>query len=287
MDGLKKFEEISVSQLPEVLGRFSVCEERAVCVESTAGFEPAPGYKAVWNRTKDCLEAVVSKRYRLIQHSEAFAPIVQALGDAGHSTVKVAGAEWRGNAALYLAIPGLAVRDGDGQLFLGFSVQNNVRAQGALRFQAFGYRSLCSNGMILGMQELAEFRQVHVGEYLSLKVGSLLERLGRSLPEFERAVEAAKADESPAEVKPILALVGFGEKAQKRILWEYSREPATRWGLYNAVTHVGTHYKQGRAGHAYLEKAGELLEQSFSSLQVRVVERALEGVKPLFSIRGV
>ena len=136
------------------------------------------------------------------------------------------------------------------------------------------------------MQELAEFRQVHVGEHLSLKVSSLLERLAHSLPVFERSVELAKADEAPASVQPVLALIGFGEKAQKRILWEYAREQATtRWGLYNAITHVGTHYKQGRAAQAYLEKAGELLEQSFSAIQARLEERAKGAQAPL--LRGV
>jgi hypothetical protein len=215
---------------------------------------------------------MVTKKYVLVQHSEAFMPIIKALDNAGEEySVSV----WSKNARAGLrVITGKEAEDG---VKLGFQILNSVDGTTAINYmfrisrqinshmEIVGYRKVCSNGMVIRVPlEEAEFvreelraeiktlmkramKIAHVGDAKEKaeSVQYIVEALSLLKEPVSLMIEKAKKiDVLPEEAKKLIAIY-LGKRMTRKcwlqFMYDKEKEGTSIWGLYNAMTYVASH----------------------------------------------
>jgi hypothetical protein len=239
------------------------------------------------------LVAVVSTDYQLVQHKEAFQPILDGLNTIG-AKYRMRASHTKTRATLSIITENEAT---DG-VMIGFSVKNGFDGKTALNygFRAFktshtielvGYRQVCSNGMKIEVPlDEAEFvtleerkritellnkklRIVHFGDEVQEKVQSvqyIVEALELLKNPVSRLIEASQKKEVGTKLAEEIILKYIGKRMKQRILGQFRKEEKTLWGLYNAITFVASHDRE-----ISTSTANSLIENSADLLTVETV----------------
>jgi hypothetical protein len=215
---------------------------------------------------------MVTKKYALVQHAEAFMPIITALDNAGEE-YQVSVWDKRGKAGLRV-ITGRLAADG---VKLGFQVLNSVDGTTSINYnfwmnrqsdshiEIVGYRLSCKNGMVMRVPlDEAEFvkpelkAQIqmlmkklfsisHVGDAKAKaqQVQYIVEALTLLKEPVATMIEKSKTiGILPKEAEMLLAKY-VGQRLSKKCLFQFRmdkiKEGDKLWSLYNAITYVASH----------------------------------------------
>jgi hypothetical protein len=286
---LKSGEQINLalSQLPLAI-------EKAVFVPDHKNLETGrwklrreKDYKAI--EVDGEIVSIPSKHYHLVQHEQAFRPIIEGLTLRGVENFKFS--LFANHRRAWLNV---FVGNGYDSVNFGFRALNSFDRSTAITFglssfiknktiELVGYRQVCSNGMIVRVPlNNAEFvREEEVTKITqllnkrmkirhSLQADAMLEELQFTVEGFllmknplERIIK--KAQMTPLLIDQALELIEkyVGKRKQDRILSQFGKEEQTLWGLYNAMTFIASHtetFNKATKFNTSLEKAATMLE---------------------------
>lgn len=233
-----------------------------------------------------------TKKYQLVQHEEAFRPIIEGLTQAGEKNFQFVMVANHKKAAMQVYTTGV----GYDTVSLGFSVTNTLDGTSTINYgfsqfreqkyiELVGYRQVCSNGMKIRVPlDEAEF----VREEIRTKVQNLLsehaaikhtkmalervqamqyvtEALSLLREPVERMIKAAQKFTLDDEdrIKELIKK-HVGKRHLKKIQEAYAEDTTTQgdlWGLYNAITYVASHDEKLKVGarETLLNKASNML----------------------------
>jgi hypothetical protein len=120
--------------------------------------------------------------------------------------------------------------------------------------------------MLLGRRMLAQTRIIHVGREQKLdKLRQYVLEIGSKVKEVENQIVVWRKIEPSVMAVELEKIVSeqFGKRRADKIFERYGlAEQQNLWGLYNAVTYVGTHETKSEASRDwYLAKANEMAEE--------------------------
>jgi len=253
--------------------------------------------------------ATVSKDYRLVQHAEAFKPIIEALAVKGVDKFEFTA--WANNRKAYL---GVLVAEAADTIEYGFRCTNSVDGSHSISYglsaqhvdtfadivekehvTVWGIRKVCSNGCIIKvplksvkyldvethrqitdlMTQFRNIRHTKGAEERVLEVQYLVEAFLLLRDPVNRMIfDAQKLHLNPAKVKELITKY-VGERVAKRIEEQfYASNDDSLYGLWNAVTAVASHtddYKDGTR-NSLLDKAANLLTGELLLAEAPVAE---------------
>jgi hypothetical protein len=232
--------------------------------------ENPSGWKAV--EVEGAIVGTVTNKYQLVQHSEAFMPILNGLDATGES-YRISVWNHKGRAGMRI-ITSAEATDG---VTLGFQAINSVDGTTALFYnlvskfkekahlELVGYRQTCSNGMVVRVP-LAEsefmrlevvqrvhelvrksMRFVHVGDVKSKaeSVQYLVEAIALLKEPVKLMIEKAKFTQVSKEEAEKLLAKYIGMRLFNKCVREYKfgrhEKEGNLWSLYNAITWVASH----------------------------------------------
>lgn len=229
-----------------------------------------------------------SKYYKVVQHSEAFRPIVEGLTLTGSSDFKFS--VFYNNKIAELNLFTTSITDGMSDIFLGFKVKNSFNrstkvsygmtlSSGHQYIEIVGYRKVCSNGMMMRVPlEQAEIIQPELRQ----KIESLIQKgfafkhsagVYEKIENIQYIVEAMSLLKAPikatidraknftfedkTKVEELL-IRHFKERVMHKIMSRYNSDLTTEgdnlWSLYNAITYEASH------GEISISKKNNMLE---------------------------
>jgi hypothetical protein len=241
-------------------------------------------YKGVWNEGVNRLAGIVTKEYLLVQHKQAFLPLISVLRNSGLTKVEGRiGQDFR-KAYMMVVIKDerttihITGRNGqDDPIFLTLILKHGVDGTLALWGTVGGFRQVCSNGMIIPHKEdeWDTIRKVHRGKESNLLIGSFYEDLMKILVESsEKVSDIIQRSVSEIVKTELLEAVlygsGFGRNYVLKILEKCKNmDKIFKWELYNNITEYITHEVE-RANFQkrirYLDKANNILVEPLEEL---------------------
>lgn len=255
-------------------------------------------YKAII--VNDKIVDIPSKRYKLVQHTDAFRPIIEGLTQSGAK-------DWQFNlknnaSQAFLQVFTTAITDGKSQILLGFQVTNSFdrtttvgynlsTKQGRSWIEMVGYRQVCSNGMKIRVP-------LHEAEFVKPEVRTEIEKLleyGFSFKHTQNVTEKIVGMQYIVEAmsllrKPLQVMISkaqkikvvdlencdelikkhFGKRLAKTINSRFEDdqhfEGSSLWALYNAITYEASH------GDITVAKQERMLNNASAFLQEAMVE---------------
>lgn len=232
--------------------------------------ENPSGWKAV--EVKGKIVGTVTDKYQLVQHSEAFMPIINGLDATGES-YRVSVWNKKGRAGMRVITKHEAA---DG-VCLGFQALNSVDGTTALFYklvskfkekkhiELVGYRQVCSNGMVVRVPlEESEFmrletvqrvhelihksmRFVHVGDVKAKaeSVQYLVEAMSLLKEPVKLMIEKAQFTKVSFEDAEKLLVKFVGLRLWQKCMNEYRygrhEKSGNIWSLYNSITWIASH----------------------------------------------
>lgn len=214
--------------------------------------------------------ACPTKRYALVQHEQAFRPIIEGLTLAGQKDYKFVLTSTAKAANLQIYVTG----EGYDTVSLGFTIKNSFTGRNALSYgfmaarekkvlEIVGYRQVCSNGMKIRVPlEQAEIVRPEIRTKLQvlLKEHARIIHSSAALEKIDTmqyVVEAMTLLREPVEnmikrsqrwlIEDAVQLKELikkhvGKRWADRVKEQYHQEPGeSLWDLYNAITHVASH----------------------------------------------
>jgi len=287
--------ETKVDEAFDELSKLSVAELRPLYTQDNSNNKvEINGHYSVYNKDNEVVESLVTDKYALVQHADAFGIVLNALKDAGKNDIKFQLSEYRGRAWMNMTFPELKVDDGDAGIELGLQLMNSHRGN-ALRFSStrkfyessiefFGYRLACNNGMRVRIplsevnKALGDIVKKEKVEYSALKllsqgrilhIGNPKARLGQleeaikmmslSIPTIEQTINKAKSVSiNKKQLEQELSKLGFGKRLIKWV--SEKTEGYTNWDVYNAITDYSSHQTKSPVTRDWLlERANSLL----------------------------
>jgi hypothetical protein len=203
-------------------------------------------FTAIWNREGGFIESVQSKHYKIIQHEDAFMPIVDVLENTGVTKdCFVKTQEYSGKAYMKLAFPEMKFTPADGkEVYLGFVAKNSYNGTSGLWVGGFGMRMCCTNQMV--MRNLIQGKSIkHMGnvEEVSREIGAFVLEIGESIPMIQQTIEDALAQSiTPQKATEELLERKFGKKRTEQLIERFEAgDEQNRWTLYNVITDYASH----------------------------------------------
>jgi len=229
----------------------------------------------------------VSRHYKLIQHKDAFKPILNGLqnlgSDYGYSLLLT-------KTRAYMNV---FVDEGYDSVSFGFRAQNAIDGGSSVRYafssfmkerviELVGYRKVCSNGMIIRvpldnaqivrLEEREKIEQllmentkiIHMGnaEEKVQAVQYVVEAMTLLKNPLERLIKTAQSRELTEEAAKEFIRKYVGKRVRQKILDRYEREEPTLWGVYNAITNVASNENLSvRTSNGLINRAAMLMEK--------------------------
>lgn len=271
---IRFFGKHNIDQMLQDLNGLDVAEERPVAVAH--GFDLAGqgdnwqqqnNVKAIWNTTKNHFVTVVSSKYTLIQHAEAFKPALETVRALG---LKVKGEMFSQGprAWAYCLFQDHEIKPADGEkIQLGVMFKNGFTGTNAISGVAFAGRLVCQNGMILGKVLGQRCYMRHIGE-IKMPFEDLIKQVIDSSARLtEIANEAIAESITYAEVEALLKALMPPKMAQELMLELKDYERISRWDVYNSMTAYMSHNMNSQRTRDKLSPlAQQILEQKFPQL---------------------
>lgn len=230
----------------------------------------------------------VGKGYALVQHKDAFAPIVKGLENSG------AEYDWRMDWKRGRAWLDVATFNAADTVKIGFRAMNSIDGSTAIKYgfnlsrvhgyvELVGYRKVCSNGMMVRvpldnaeivkkevrgkLEELMAEQEkiIHRGqpEAQIEAVQFVVEAVALLGPSVNRMIEKAAVQEMGKKEARELINKYIGKRLEERLMGQFDRESPTLWGLYNAVTNVATHGKLAKTtAEGLMRRSAKMLTEA-------------------------
>jgi len=285
-----KAEEIEnvISEIPSA---------RLVNIETQEGASNPKHFKAVvlTEKSGDRIVATVSKKYKLVQHKDAFKPIIDGLHNTA-TEYDFSLIQTDIKATLDVFVDEID-NSGLGGIRLGFRAISSIDGRNAIKYtmqqdrfkgsiELVGYRQVCENGMKIRVPlDQAEFVKPEIkGEITRLlEMSTNISHIG----EVEEKIKATQyVVEAMALLKdPVRRIIEkarnkeVGDKEAKKLIGKYigkrlairiaghfyQHEEPSIWGLYNAITFVASHGVSVSTMNGLLEKSATLLEKEITA----------------------
>lgn len=213
---------------------------------------------------------VLSDRYHVVNHRDAFRPVIEGLVQSGTQDFNFV--TWATPKKAQIQV--YTGETGYDNVSIGFTIDNSYDGTSALSFgvkmskgvteiEVCGYRIVCSNGMkirvpldqadIVGVEERGKILNL-LTEHARIRHSRNAEQ---KLQALQYVVEAVTLLRTPVEnmIKKAqkwtwvdqehlkeLVKKHVGKRIQQKVLNRVVQEPDTSlWSLYNAITYVGSH----------------------------------------------
>jgi hypothetical protein len=250
--------ETNAKDLLGALDSLGVCDEFPVCHKTG---EEIKGFKGMWNQKYNQVVSINSAHYTKVQHKEAFAPIVEALAMMNLGELKVR-VEEKPTTAVITVLLNKQITPEDGKpIQLGFQMWNSFNRTKAVYLGGFGYRLVCSNGMV-AKRTIGAIGIRHLGnkDAIIQSVQKFVYDLDARAEKFMTAINAAMTERiDDKDVELLLNHMGFGKRSNKTILEQFLNEEQTYWGAYNAITSYAQTRKSFWSENRASEKAERIL----------------------------
>jgi len=190
--------------------------------------------------------AILSKKYKLIQHREAFIPFINMCRAMG---INVKGTITKSEGkvflrAIFMDKRARVVVDGE-ELYTGVLLGNSVDGTMGLFMESFAFRSVCSNGMLLGKTLVARVYKIHAGnaEILKEQYQKFSEQIIENSPRLSDIIKRAISENiQESVINQALYGAGFGKNHVKKLLEKCQQlDIKNKWDLYNVITNWLTH----------------------------------------------
>lgn len=272
----------------ELLDQLPQAEKVTITVENA---QNPSGFAAIVSN--GIVVSTVSGRYNLVEHRDAFRPILDGLDAAG---VQYEVSQTYSKTKAFLSVFSEDVDANGDKLRIGFRAVNSYDGTTAIAytfseysqtsfFELVGYRLACKNGMLIHVplnnaeiikweerQKLDELLTLHnrilhtegAGEKVKT-VRLVVEAMAIMRNPIKRMVEIAKTKSIGEELAKELIGKYIGKRMANNILNQYNNEERNLWGLYNAVTWVASHKNIAKSTRQnLLNKSATLLAESIS-----------------------
>jgi hypothetical protein len=261
-------------------------------------------YKAIVNETRGELAMIASDSYAIIQHQDVLNAIHDELR---HKNIDVSGTiRNMGNvfcADLIFGSKNAPVKDEATGIKVGMRVMNSYNRKTAFRIECFGFRAICSNGMVLGKVLYANEITFHSGREKSMeeirkKVSDFIANSVSNSQTLQTYVNASMKDSIAwTELGKLLeklfidkkhrvaiakkfgiSIIEIEDKRTKKVKYEYVLETdgtkkINRWTLYNSMTEYATHNKFTLGVETKIQNAAqEVLRNKYEDLITVEVE---------------
>jgi len=235
---------------------------------------------------KNEVVGVVSPRYRLVQHSDAFGPIAKGL-EMANTTY-----DWNLFAHGGRAWLSVICDEASDGVRIGFQAMNSVDGSTAIRYsfamsrttkviELVGYRLACDNGMKMRVPlQNAEFvaletrvkienllqqhhKIIHTGDHEQeiQAVQYVVEAVSLLKDSVSKIIEKAMDTGLARDQMEQMVETYIGKRMKQRVVDRFAYENPSLWGLYNAITYVASHDNIAQStSTALINKAATLLE---------------------------
>jgi len=282
----KQFEIKSINDFATIGASVDTAENVDVIYEREGKLKTTKDYKGIYNIDRKELAGIVSSKYAIIQHRDVIdsvGAVIDKLGMAVHGNIKQYENVLRGEMVFMdQSIP--LVKDGEQGIRLGFRFTNSYDRSTSFRLEMYGFRLICSNGMVLGhvMNNIKEIT-LHVGqkpyEIINTKIEDFIHNVINSSTELQAYVSASIADtiawKSAEQVLDKIMYSKKHAKALKDILMEDNKnmKKLTRWDLYNALTKYTSHNKLSKSAENWIQiQSQRILTTSSEKLIQKYIE---------------
>lgn len=224
---------------------------------------------AVVNKRTNKLSSIVSKRYDLLQHEDAFQPVIDAVRNLDLNAYGTIEQYNEGDVVVMKVLFKDFNFSIESDYFLGFYAINSYDKTAGFQVHPYGERQICSNGMMAKRTlDIKSVHRKHMGEVAAeKKITKWLQRLADTRTEFKNLLEEAR-EENFHDVELVLENAGFPTSKVEEIMSRLSRDPEvvapTRFDLYNAATNYVTHEVDGAVStnQKYMKNCENLLNYS-------------------------
>ncbi len=236
-------------------------------------------FKVIKNLTTDEEVCTISKRYSILQHSDAITHIlsgIQGAGITGSGIVR----NYGNNVVVETYFDNLTIRDHsqDGHIQLGLMFTNSFNKSIGFNAEIMGWRQVCQNGMLATklVPNAPEIHFKHMGDVnrrisdaIKQTVEGLIKMEGSLLEIIDEArQEIIKFQGEENLIKFIAEKVGSERRAKQVIDIEHIELESSKWSLYNALTSYTSHteslsYSQYKKLH---EEAQKILLSPISNI---------------------
>jgi len=232
-----------------------------------------------------------TNRYQIVQHTEAFRPIIEGMVQAGVEDFKytmLANHRW---AEMNI----LVSETGMDGVRIGFRVKNSFDGTSAIKYgfnmgratshmEVVGWRQVCSNGMkikvplgeaeIITVEKVTQirtllhehtsimhtetaFKKIEAMQYIAEAISLLRDPVEKII---RKAQDWTIADREYLEK---LIKKHVGKRYAQKVADRYARDGDTSlWGLYNAITYVASHDELKAVSREHLiDKAADMLNK--------------------------
>lgn len=214
----------------------------------------------------------VSKRYRLVQHKDAFAPIFNGLHQTA-TPYEFSLFQTDTKAMLNVFVD--EIKENGSGIKLGFKAINSINGETAINYamaansitstlEIVGYRLVCQNGMKIRVPlDQAEFMKLEKVERVRelIRMAAKILHLGteeaikQKMEAVQYVTEAISLLKEPIalmiqkaknkmvteqEIKLMVAKY-IGKRMSKKIIERFAMEDQSLWGAYCAVTYISSH----------------------------------------------
>lgn len=228
----------SPDELRQIISNLDRAELREVYIQQADGQVKAKNAVAVWNVTKNKLETIATGKYTLVQHSEAFRELPDAIPEDAHGFVTDEGGRVAIDVLLnddrYKILP----PDGH-EVKIGIRAVNSINRTAAFTITCFGYRAICRNGMVLGKQVFSRSYQLHRGGVTTEVYRTVFQEILGVIPKLNLVISDAYSD-TITKSEATLALMKLGFKRRTALKIEVP-SVTNRWELYCALTQYITY----------------------------------------------
>jgi hypothetical protein len=271
-----------------------LAEERNVLYEGDAGYFPIPTRKAIV--VDNHAVSIMSKPYKMVQHKEAFQPIVDGLKAKGVTDYQftIWANDRRANMAIYVG------ESTDGVKF-GFRATNSFDGTEAINFGfeairkivehrivekehvlVWTYRQVCSNGATirvplktckyLSAETVVKIKTligehtkiIHYGQDIEKKLEAIqyvTEAFLLLKDPLDKMITDARDYHVDYENAKKLVKRYIGVRWLMKYIEQYQGEEQSLWGLFNAMTYVASHADIADSRReGIMDKASAMLE---------------------------
>ena len=228
--------------------QFDSAELRQVFVADAAGApQQSKHHKAVYNINKGQIAAVVSDRYKLVQHREMVRAVSAAITDLNiNAAAEVKEANNRLFVDIEFADSKLYVDKGE-EFIAGLRIINSYDKSTGITVTPRLKRLVCLNGMVIQTGFVREYSITHIKslrEDFSAVVEKMLNAMINNNDKLKAMVNDCIGDSIEWELL---------DKILSRLCWHTTKhidaikkklaeiEKPTRWDVYNAFTNYATH----------------------------------------------
>lgn len=242
----------SLDELEGLVMQMDVAEEVPLYYDTqdVSSLQDVDEFKGIYNRGTQKLANIVTDKYALIQHRDAFITLVSALRRAEVDVVGTVKNN-RDNVAIEMTFDGILVDDGVEGIELGAKIVNSYNSTSSFRGWGWGLRKVCSNGLYMrsAVPEMS-FSIVHRGKAPEISMDaivSMVDEVRSRVVNYEDAIVVAKeqsmyfptVDSLAATIQPIIG----SERATATAINGYwdGQFDTNRWDVYNLMTAYASH----------------------------------------------